>query len=290
MILYALHLCITSHFKMRRLLLITALLLTATASRATECVDRTFTYDHLDFYLCQNYSNYNETTSLLYKYRAQQLNRFIADLINNGQLKNKKFNIEIYDRALTYNYINVSQSKYSYDIDCSGFLTFEEIAKIIFYFTQPGWKSFIYDPGKVKDQHKTRQKFIDLVNKYPLPGISAYTSDSISFWQLDDLSVKYNNDNINFYNSKQVLSFKPTSNLPVKIRDRYLFFQQDSIFVFQNGSVILTFKIPAVEEQDYSVDKYDKWINIGFGTEDILYSYSYDRNKFYSLTKKKNGR
>jgi len=255
----------------------------------TECVDRTFQYDHIDFHLCQNYSNYNETTSLLYKVRAKQLDKFIADLVDKGLLKNKKITIEIYDPELTYNYINVSQSKSSYDIDCSGFLTFEEIAKIIFYFTQPDWTSFVYDPSKV-DPSKARQIFLNLINKYTLPDISIYTSDNIPLWQLDNFSLTYSNDKIYYSSNGQFLPYKPTSNLPVKIRDRYLFFQEDSIFVRQGESTILSFKIPEIEEQDYSVFSYDKWANIGFGTANVLYSYSYDKNKFYNIRKKKNGR
>jgi len=240
--------------------------------------------------LCQNYSNYNETTSLLYRERTKQLNKFIADLVAKGKLKNKKFTIEIYDPALTYNYIFVSQSKSDYDIDCSGFLSFKEIAKIIFYFTQPNWSSFIYDPSKVKDQSRTRQKFINIINKYSLPDISSYLSDTIPLWKLDNFSLIYNHDKIWYFDNEQILSYKPTSNLPIRIRNRYLFFQADSIFVRQNDSTILTFKTPEIARQDYTINLYSKWINIGFGSDNISYTYSYEKNKFYDLTNRRNDR
>ncbi|CAN5411596.1 hypothetical protein BH10BAC1_BH10BAC1_13180 [soil metagenome] len=274
---------------MKTLFLILTLFLFANFVRGTECVDRTFLYDHIDFHLCQNYSNYNETTSLLYKARANQLNKFIANLVGKGVLKNKKFTIEIYDPELTYNYINISQSNNSYNIDCSGFLSFEEIAKMIFYFTQADWGSFTYDPSKVKDQSQTRQKLLNIINKYSLPDISSYVSDSAPLWQLDDLSLIYNNDSIHYYSNGKILPYKPTSNLPIKIRDRYLFFQDDRIFVHKD-STILTFKISEVEEQDYVINGYEKWVDIGLGAEHVLYSYSYDKNKFYDLIKKKKER
>ena len=264
--------------------------LTRNVARGTECVFRDFSYEHIKLQLCQNYSNYNETTSLLYKERTKQLDKFIGDLIASGKLKNKKFTIEIYDPALTYNYIFVSQSKSNYDIDFSGFLSFEEIAKIVFYFTQSDWSSFIYDPTKVKDQSRTRQKFIDIVNKYSFPDISSYVKDTIPLWQLDNLSLIYSNDKIWYSSNGQILPYKPTSNLPIRIRDRYLFFQADSIFVRKDDSTILPFKIPEIAAQDYTVDKYSKWINIGFGSDNTLYSYSYDKNKFYDLTNRRNGR
>lgn len=262
--------------------------LTSNIVSGTECVFRTFRYEHIELQLCQNYSNYNETTTLLYKARAQQLNRFIADLIENGKLKNKTFTVEIYDPALTYNYINVSQSKSNYDIDFSGFLSFEEIAKIIFYFTQPNWKSFLYDPGKVKDKNQARQKFINIIDKYSLPDISSYISDSAVLWRLDNVSLKYSDDDIYYSINGQFLTYQPTSNLPVKIQDRFLFFQNDSIFVYDNGSTIQTFKTPEITRQDYTIERYNKWVNISLGSDEVLYSYSYEKNKFYDLTKRKN--
>ena len=275
---------------MTRLLLILILFLTTNVVQGTECVFRTFSYEHIDLQLCQNYSNYNETTSLLYKERTKQLNRFISDLVASGKLENKKITIEIYDPFVTNNYIFVSQSKSNYDIDCSGFLSFEEIAKIIFYFTQPDWSSFIYDPSKVKDQSQTRQRFLDIVNKYSLPDISSYVGDTIPLWKLDNFSLIYNHDKIWYSSNGQTLPYKPTLNLPIRIRDRYLFFQADSIFVRQNNFTILTFKIPETTGQDFAIDIYNKWVNIGFGADNIFYSYSYDKNQFYDLTKRRNVR
>ena len=148
----------------------------------------------------------------------------------------------------------------------------------------------MYDPGKVKDQKLTRQKFLNIISKYALPDISSYISDNSPVWQLDNISLTYNTDDIYYSRDGQLLTYKPTSNLPVKIQDRFLFFQADSIFVCQDNATILTFKIPQIIEQDYSLDRYNKWVNIGFGTEHVLYSYSYDKNKFYDLTLKKKGR
>jgi hypothetical protein len=123
-----------------------------------------------------------------------------------------------------------------------------------------------------------------------LPYISFYVTDTIPLWQLDNFSLTYSNDKIWYCSNGQILPYKPTSNLPIRIRDRYLFFQADSIFVRQDDSTILTFKIPKTVAQDYTVDKYSKWINVGLASDNTLYSYSYDKNKFYDLTTRRNGR
>mgnify|MGYP003682996823 CR=1 FL=1 len=45
--------------------------------QATECVDRIFSESHVNMYLCQNYSNYKETRTLLYEARVKVLNDYI---------------------------------------------------------------------------------------------------------------------------------------------------------------------------------------------------------------------
>ncbi|HPG12920.1 MAG TPA: hypothetical protein PLU37_15410 [Chitinophagaceae bacterium] len=258
-----------------------------TSAKGTECITIEFKYDHLHFNLCQNYYDYNETVTLLYEARSRQLNNFINDLIKTGKLKDKKFFIDVYDPKLTWDYIFITQSKQGYNIDCSGFLDFKELAELVYYFTQPDWSSFVYDPSKVKNRHNTRMKLLSIVERYSLPDIKPYLSSDSLLWESDGFSLKYNEDRISYYRDEELLPFKPTSSLPVKIQDRYLFFQDDSVFVLKGRSVIKTFRFPEENRGDCNVKVYRKWVNISWHSDEPQYTYSYDKNKFFNLLKAK---
>jgi len=250
---------------------------------ATECITTEFRHKHLFFQLCQNHSNYNETTVLLYKARAIQLNKFIEDLIAQGKLKDKVFVIELYDPVLTWDHLHVTQSEHVCHIDGSGFLNFEMLARLVNYFTQPEWHSYIYDYDTTRDLGKIRETFETLIEKFPLPDLSAYTTEKISLWELDNYTLAYHDDKVSYFSSGTAMPYSPSSNLPVKIRDRYLFFLYDSIYVLQNRAVIFSYSIPNPQSDDFSVDVYDKWVNIGWGGDNVFYSYSYMKNVFYDV-------
>lgn len=272
--------------KLKRFSLLIIILFTHTLVQATVCIDKTFSHKNINLYLCQNHSNYNETRTLLFKARAQVLNQFIEDLITEKKLDQKKFEIQIWDGAIGYEHIMVSQSRNGYFVSCSGFPSFKELAKIINYFTQEEWTSFVYKADQVEDPERTCELFKKLLNQYPLPDLSKYISSKITLWQIDNLSLTYSKDSISYYDNNHALKYRPNSNLPIKIRDRYLFFQCDCFFVYQNGRELLKFKIrPIGTCEDYSLLKaHSTWVNIGFQADDILYSYSYDQNRFYDLS------
>ena len=77
--------------------------------------------------------------------------------------------------------------------------------------------------------------------------------------------------------------------MPVTIKDRVILFQSDSIFVLQGQEIIKQIKIDDPISEDYDIYTYDKWVNICNGGKDNwVYSYSYDRNKFYKRHDTKN--
>ena len=122
---------------MRQTILLFILLTFVIVAQATECVDRVFQENKVNLYLCQNYSNYNETTSLLFKARTKVLNDYINEKIKSGQLKDKKFEIQIYDQVLTYRQLELTQGKNGYFINLSGFPTLEQLVIFVGYFTEP---------------------------------------------------------------------------------------------------------------------------------------------------------
>jgi len=190
--------------------------------KATECVEKTFKEEHLNIYLCQNYSNYNETRTLLFKARAQILNDYIAMKIQSGQLQNKKIEIQLYDPLLTYNYLNISQGKKGYFVTYSGFASIQQLKTFIDYFTDPNWKPFFTsDFEKVSSEtisKQIEQFFLD--NK-----TSKIEASQLNVWSLDHLKLDYLNDTLQYFVQASALPIAASSSLPIKIKDRYLLFQ-----------------------------------------------------------------
>ena len=71
-----------------------------------------------------------------------------------------------------------------------------------------------------------------------------------------------------------------------KLQDRYLFFQQDGVYVFQDKQIIKSFKYDDYISYNLDVYVYPKWVNISWGGVDHWFlSYSYNKNRFYERKK-----
>lgn len=264
---------------MYKTLLILFFTLFSQTVNATECVEKTFKEEHLNIYLCQNYSNYNETRTLLFKARAQILNDYIAEKIQSGQLQNKKIEIQLYDPLLTYNHLNISQGKNGYFVTYSGFASIQQLKTFIDYFADPNWAPFFTsDFEKVSSEtisKQIEQFFLD--NK-----TSKIEASQLNVWSLDHLKLDYVNDTLQYFAHASELQIAASSSLPIKINDRYLLFQNDSIFVLQGQEIIQTLRIDKPITEDYDIYVYAKWVNICIGGQDNwVYSYSYEMNKFH---------
>lgn len=274
---------------MRQTLLLFILLTFDIVAQATECVDRVFQENKVNLYLCQNYSNYNETTSLLFKARTKVLNDYINEKIKGGQLKDKKFEIQIYDQFLTYRRLELTQGKNGYFVNLSGFPTLEQLVIFVDYFTKPDWKPFLTsDYQKVSDEIISKQ--IDkFYSDNSTSNFSTISQTAFPVWTRGDLHLDYSTDNLKYFIGSTPLTIKVTSSLPITIKDRVILFQSDSIFVLQGHEIIKQIKIDNPISEDYDIYTYDKWVNICNGGKDNwVYSYSYDRNKFYKRHDTKN--
>lgn len=260
--------------------------LSAHQVQATVCIDRVFQHEHLTLYLCQNHTNYSETRTLLYQARAQQLNQFIADLKTQNQLGPRKFEIQIWDEVLTFEHLEISRSSQANYISLSSFANFKELAQMVHYFAQPQWASFVYNPEKVKDRHQTRKAIESILQQYPLPNLSTYTSSKEALWQRGSIKLSYSGDALSYYDGPAQLAYLPNSNLPVQIGNRFLFFQADHFSIYQGGKELLQHPFDSDNALgDFTViEAHPKWVNIGYNTDHFLYSYSYDQNSFYNLT------
>lgn len=266
---------------MRKTFLLSMLLAFSILAKATECVDRIFHETKVDIYLCQNYSSYHETTAILFKARTKILNDYILQKIKTGALKDKKIEIQIYDQVLTYTHLELTQSKYAYYVTLSGFPTLKQLETFVNYFTKPDWKPFL-----TSDNEKVSSEIIaqQIEKFYAANAISnsLVTQTHFPVWTNENLHLDYANDSLKYFVDSIALNIQPTSSLPVRINDRFLLFQSDSIFVLQRGTIIQRVKIDEPIQEDYDNYAFNKWVNIcNGGPDNWLYSYSYDKNRFY---------
>lgn len=250
--------------------------------KATVYVDRIISQPFLTLYLCQNHSNYKETTTLLFQTRAEKLNDYIKQKIANKALKNKIIEIQIYDRVLTYEHLELSQNDSSYLVRLSGYPSLLQLAQIVDYFSKPNWEAFStssYENStgetrltEIENFYTQAQKFESLI----------LDTSSVTVWKNGSLELNYFQDELLYFYGDQALKIKGNATLPAKIKNRYLVFQDDSIFVLEGSKIINSIKTkPYHLGEDLQVNVFRKWVNIHESGGDWDYSYSYTKNKFY---------
>jgi len=259
--------------------LITVLLLLAfcTTAKATQCVDNVFQKKRITLYLCQNANEFNKTRALLYKARTKILNHYIEEKINNGKLKDKKFEIQI--NGITPGYLILSMERNRYRVWVGGYPTLQELMAIVGYFSRPDWESFRASVFDENAQEKIDEFFIqNSKNKI-------FTHKPFVIWEKNGVSLEYIGDSLRYLINDTPLPFLTTSNLPVKIQNRYLFFQRDSIFVMEDMQIIQSLEINKFlkdTSEDFDIQIFTYRVDIYIrGTDNWLYSYSYDKNKFF---------
>ena len=156
-----------------------------------------------------------------------------------------------------------------------------QLKTFIDYFTDPNWKPFFTsDFEKVSSEtisKQIEQFFLD--NK-----TSKIEASQLNVWSLDHLKLDYLNDTLQYFVQASALPIAASSSLPIKIKDRYLLFQNDSIFVLKGQEIIQTLRIEKPITEDYDIYVYAKWVNICNGGQDNwVYSYSYEKNKFHQF-------
>lgn len=252
-------------------------------SFATFCVDTTFQEKHINLYLCQNHSSFKKSTGLLFAARAKFLNQYIDEKIKKGELKDKKIEMSVYDSLLTFNHLDISEENGVYVVDLSGYPSLNKLIAIIDYLGKSDWKPFFTgDYQKVDSEVIARRKetfYRDNINsQFKVSEIKSFT-----IWQQNDLRIDYVNDELVYYTNDKQLSFVPDMTLPVQIKDRAIFFQDNKILVMEGDKVIKSLNIEANKfSEELDIYVYDDWVNICDGGEDNWeYSYSYKQNRFY---------
>lgn len=267
---------------MKQTLLIYFLFILSLTVQATECIDKFFQEDKVNLYLCQNYSNYNETTTLLFKARTKILNNYINDKIRSGKLIDKKFQVKIYDPLLTYTHLELTQGKGGYFVNVSGLPTIEQLFIFVDYFTKLDWKPFIASDNKNLNSEDLSKKIDKFYLDNSTTDLKIITPTRFPVWSQNDLHLDYHYDDLKYFVDSTLLTIKATSSLPVKIGDRFILFQSDTIYVLQGREIINKIKVQTPISTDYDIYTFNRWVNIcQGGEENWVYSYSYDKNRFY---------
>jgi len=97
-------------------------------------------------------------------------------------------------------------------------LSLQDLKKIVDYFAKPDWNPFLAGYFLENDYNS-----IDNFYKRNT------TNDTIAYqpfaiWKKDGISLQYSGDSLRYVINDTPLTFKVNSNLPVKIRERYLIF------------------------------------------------------------------
>lgn len=256
-----------------------AFLVFCTTAKATECSEIFYKEEKINLWFCQNQSSLDKTFALLYKARTKVLNDYIKQKIADGKLQDKKFEIQILDRNITYPRLELTQGKNGYFVQVTGYPSLQQLLAIVDYFSKPDWKPFlVYDYEKFgfDGVQKKVDKFLAEHAKS-----DTFLYEPFVVWRKDDISLKFTGDSLRSFINDIPLSFRAPSAFPAKIQDRYLFFQHDSIFVVQDMQVINSIAVDEKNRGVFRVEAFPKWVNISPIWEDWIYSYSYDRNKFY---------
>jgi hypothetical protein len=237
--------------KLKELTFICLIICTFSHSNATECVGKTFEFKNFDFYLCQNYSEYKYIYDLLYEARAKQLNNIIENLKKQGRLKNKKIYLEVMSPDFGKAETQVFEDSNTYYIQAYNYPNLHKLAHIF------------YDLAQIKPIPKT----LDLpVN---------------TLWELDDIKLQYQHDELYYYHHSKLLKYKPESNLPIKMKDVFLFFDSDSIFVYRKNEEIQSFKITEYVSEDFVIDKNENQVVLkNHWLLNCHYVYDYEKNEF----------
>lgn len=285
-----------------KIILIVLSLFFCTTAKATNCDYKIFRETKINLEICSNYDRIGEHGFLLYKARTKVLNNYIKNKIAKGELKDKKFEISIED-PIYMPYIKLTQEKNGYFVAISGqsYPTLEELITIIDYFAQPDWKPIIAELYRRNDESKetfeARKKTNEQIvsNLFKLgSGRAPHLYQPFSISKRNDISLVYSGDSLKYTIKGTTLPFKVNATPPVKIKNRYLFFEEkhqfgeQNIYVVQDAKTIKTFKIEEhiLENhtgEDFRVFVHPKWVNICWSSNesDWLCSYSYDKNEFF---------
>lgn len=257
-------------------------------ARATECVDKQFVHPHIDFTLCQNYSNYNEIRTMHYQLRAEQLEKWWINDVPAAKRGKVKFSIHILDYLLTFKHLSIERFGDSCAISVSGFVSMGELASYMNYSVSAGFKPMPFNwyhlPSNMDSLRSVRDK---LLRSYYPATINKYINEKNRLWIGGPYTLMCGGDSLWYTCGNVVMRVKPLSNLPFQVKDRWLFFQPELFFVMDGCNVMLAEKVSEnfIQYDDYNIEEWNGDIRIGYGSDIHYYLYNYAENSFTEVRK-----
>lgn len=259
-------------------------------SHATERGYNHYLYSNLNFSFCYNITSYDPVEYLYYKGLSEVLNEYIIDQVQKRDLINSKFEIRAGCTIFGgHPSIEISRNRNGNFIFIHGDTNLFQLVRIINYFSSNDWASFCYNSEQVTPQValKTFNKILD--GRVGESGLDFFKNKKIGIWELGDLKIIYEDDQIHYRFKDTRLNYNIYYPLPVKLGDRYFFIKDDTVQVFEAGKIILEEKIPGFDDTmpyRYSMQAYKKWCNLYYESKPVL-SYSYAGNQFYKINRDK---
>ncbi|MCP3901406.1 MAG: hypothetical protein GY707_17005 [Desulfobacteraceae bacterium] len=258
-------------------------------SYATQRAHNNYIYNSLNFSFCYNLTAYDSVEYLYYKGLSSVLNKYIIDKAEKSGLNNKKFEIQAGCTIFGgHPSIEISRNKNSNFVFIHGDIDLYRLVRIINYFSSNDWESFCYDSNLVdsKTAIKTFNTILD--HRVGRPQLDFFKNKKTIVWELSDLKIIYEHDDLHFQFKENKLDFKIDSPLPVKLGDRYFFVTNNIVQVFESGEILLEQRIPGFDDTKpyrYSMKAYKDWVNLYYEEKPVL-SYSFTENKFYKINRR----
>ncbi|MCB9198138.1 MAG: hypothetical protein H6600_06750 [Flavobacteriales bacterium] len=277
---------------MIRILGVIFLIVISIYSYGTQTVDLDYNYEYLDLHLTYNDGENKDGDRLEWHYEglSKQLNEFLETKIKNGELDDKKFNINywLYDvSTCDCCPIEISQNKNGYYLAVVGDeLSLHRIVQIINYFSSNYWESFVCKEPKKYQDVADKTLFHILDKTVGDPDLSFFKSKSTTVFELNDLRIDYRNDSlvvsINGNQVKEKINFKGASVPPVSLGEYYIVASYDSIYVYDGVKVINSCSRQLINNGLSKMKSHNKWMNY-YDEYDCVLSYSLEKNRFYYL-------
>jgi len=254
-------------------------------SGATEREYHNYIYSNLNFSFCYNFTSYDPVEYLYYKGLTTLLNEYIREKIENGDLDNKKFEIQAGCTIFgIYPAIEISRNKNGYFVFIHGDTNFNQLVRIISYFVSSDWKSFCYDYENVNPKVALKI-FNTVLDKIVGTPLLEFNKKSVKVWEVGSLQIMYKPDELFYQFNGNLLNFKPSNPLPAKLHNRYFYIIHNKIQVVEEDKIILEQTIPDYDDimpYYYRMESYRKWLNVYYRGDPIL-SYSYEKNRLYKI-------
>ena len=248
---------------------------------------------------------------------AKVLNDYIKEKIANGKLENKRFEVQIettnHRTWSEYAGLQLTQGRNGYFVSYICWVSWEEnrgrtslehMRAIVHSFTNPDWQPVLYPYwGNTAPGLNPREMDFDwdvhtrnIARFFEQNTVNEpFEFEPVTVWEIGDgVSMVFTVDGLRYAINGELLALAPETfggwrqgfTLPIRIRDRFLFFQHDGIHVVEDMQTISTFSTFEWEGYDFihrhSIDVHPKWINIHWGFErGGIWSYSYEQNRFF---------